>query len=253
MRLVSRPNTFTAYGVDGCPAGWFVVVARPTGKLEWRVLTTLGCLISMVEGSARIFVDMPIGLPDGPEERACEPKARQKLGQPRGRSVFRVPVREVLKATSFVEAGEISRKQTAIGRRQGKGVTKQSYAIVPKIREVDELLRNCPKARGMVREIHPEVCFAALAGHPMQHSKRKKAGRDERCAVLLEHWPGLDQLIDNVLERELRKRVALDDVLDAAAAALTACQDEMLLRTLPPKPIKDVHGLPMEMVYAAVD
>lgn len=253
VRVVAKPATFTAYGVDGCPAGWFVVVVRPTGKLEWRVLTALGDLVSVVDESARIFVDMPIGLPDGPEERECEPQARQRLGQPRARSVFRVPVRNVLKATGFSEAGEISRRQTAIGDGRGKGVTKQSFAIVPKIREVDELLRSCPKARRMVREVHPELCFAELAGDAMKHGKRKKAGRDERRAVLRKHWPDVDDLIDTVLDREPRKRVAYDDILDAAVAALTACQPEPLLRTLPPNPTKDVHGLPMEMVYPAVD
>ncbi|MXY53820.1 MAG: DUF429 domain-containing protein [Gammaproteobacteria bacterium] len=247
-----RPDGFTAYGVDGCPAGWFVVVVRPTGKLESRVLTALGDLVSVADESARIFVDMPIGLPDGSEERECEPQARQRLCQPRARSVFRVPVREVLTATSFNEAGEISRKQTAIGAGRGKGVTKQSFAIVPKIREVDELLRGCPKARGMFREVHPELCFAELAGHPMKHSKRKKAGREERCAVLRRYWGDIDELIHAVLEREQRRRVAHDDILDAAAAALTACQPENLLRTLPPNPTKDIHGLPMEMVYPGV-
>ena len=60
-------------------------------------------------------------------------------------------------------------------------------------------------------------------------------------------------LIGDILKNTLRKRVARDDVLDAAVAALTACQPEMLLRTLPAKPAKDAHGLPMEMVYAAAD
>ena len=36
------------------------------------------------------------------------------------------------------------------------------YAIIPKIREVDSLLRGNAKARRAVREVHPEICFCEL-------------------------------------------------------------------------------------------
>ena len=253
MPLVSRPDGFTAYGVDGCPAGWVVVVVRPTGEPEWRVVPTVDCLVRAAEEGDRILVDIPIGLPDGPDERKCDQEGRKLLGPPRASSVFRVPVRDVLAAKSFAEAGKISRKATSIGGGEAKGVTKQSFAIVPKISEVDNLLRGCAKAHGLVREIHPEVCFAGLAGCPMKHGKKKPAGFKERRAALEEVWPDVGVLIGDILKNTLRKRVARDDVLDAAVAALTACQPEMLLRTLPAKPAKDAHGLPMEMVYAAAD
>lgn len=253
MQLVNQPDGFTAYGVDGCPAGWFVVTVRPTGKLEWQVLPTMEDLIRTVEESARIFVDIPIGLPVGSDERECDREARQMLRRPRGSSVFRVPVREVLKATSFSKANAISRRATSTDSNKGKGITKQTFAIVPKISEVDSLLRGCHKARGLVREIHPEVCFAGLAGHPMKHRKKKRAGFEERRSVLGKEWSNIDELIDHVLEETLRKCVERDDVLDAAVAAFTACQDERLLRSLPAKRKVDAHGLPMEMVYAAAD
>ena len=210
-------------------------------------------LVRTAADADRIFVDIPIGLPAGPKERVCDQVARRKLGRPRGSSVFRAPVREVLKAPSFAVAGMVSKKQTAIGGGKGKGVTKQTFAIVPKISEVDELLRGVPKARGLVREIHPEVCFASLAGwRPMKHNKKKAAGFEERCAVLREVWRDVDELIRDVLKKTLRKCVARDDILDAAVAALTACQNENLLRTLPAKPSEDAYGLPMEMVCAVV-
>ena len=125
----------------------------------------------------------------------------------------------------------------------------QAFAIVPKIEEVDTLLRGHPKARGVVREIHPELCFAGLAGHAMKHSKKKSYGFSERRSVLTKLWPEVEKLIDNALQGTLRKHVARDDVLDAAVAALTACQDGRLLRCLGEG--SDAHGLPMEMVYAA--
>lgn len=241
-RIATRPNGFTAYGVDGCTAGWFVVIVPPTGDPDWRVVPVLRDLIGSVEESDRIFVDIPIGLPDGPDERECDLAARRELGKPRSSSVFRVPVREVLKAENYDQASKISRKAT------GKRVTKQSFAIFPKIEEVDTLLRCHPKARGVVREIHPEVCFAGLSGQAMKHSKRKSSGFSERRSVLLNSWPEVEKLIDNALQGTLRKHVARDDVLDAAVAALTACQDDRLLRCLGEG--SDAHDLPMDMVYA---
>ena len=250
MALVSRPDGFTAYGVDGCPAGWLAVVVRPKGGMCWRVVDAVDELVRMADEADRIFVDIPIGLPAGRRERMCDQAARSMLGRPRGSSVFRTPVREVFEATDFAEAGKISRRLTAIKGGKGKAVTKQTFAIVPKISQVDRLLRSCPKAPRLVREIHPEVCFAGLAGHSMKHSKKKTAGFEERRSVLREVCGAVDELIEDVLEKELRKRVARDDVLDAAVAALTACQDAKLLQTLPEKPASDAHGLPMEMVYA---
>ena len=49
------------------------------------------------------------------------------------------------------------------------------------------LLRRDAKAREIVREVHPELCFWALNDRkPMCYSKRAKAraGFDERMAVL---------------------------------------------------------------------
>ena len=56
----------------------------------------------------------------------------------------------------------------------GKGLNKQTFNILPKIKEVDDSLASCGKARKIIREIHPEVCFWALAGNrPMQYNRLK--------------------------------------------------------------------------------
>ena len=249
MPLVFRPDGFTAYGVDGCRGGWFAVSLKPCGTAEWRVVASLGDLVKVAEDTDRIFVDIPIGLPNGPMERQCDKKAREMLGVPRASSVFRAPVRAVMGATNYARACEISRATTQ-GNARGKGISKQTFAIVPKIREVDSLLRDSPKARRLVREVHPEVCFRALAGRPMKYSKKKKAGLNERREVLLRAWPCVDSLIDEVMAGTLRKQVARDDILDAAVAALTACQDAKVLRSLPEERVEDECGMPMQMVYA---
>lgn len=71
----------------------------------------------------------------------------------------------------------------------GRGLSRQSWAITPKIAEADAVIRRLPERRRL-REMHPEVCFAALNGmRPMSFNKKKPAGHQERLAVLVRHLP----------------------------------------------------------------
>ena len=238
---------FTAFGVDGCPAGWFYVVLRSSARPRWGVVKEIAELVRDARRSDRIFVDIPIGLPDNRlKKRDCDIMARKKLGRPRGSSVFPAPVRATLRAKDYEDAKR--RSQKAIGKK----LSKQAFAIIPKIREVDKLLRSDEKARRVVREVHPEICFWAFAGRPMEFSKTKPKEKhkayEERLAVLESVRPSARREIEEILEEFLRKDVARDDAVDAMAAAITAGARN--LRRLPPRPPKDSKGLPMEMVYA---
>ena len=133
-----------------------------------------------------IAVDMPIGLP-AEGRRACDSEARRMLG-PRRSSVFPVPTRAALAATTFAEV---------------RGLSIQGWHLVPKIREVDA----CWEPR--VVECSPELTFTVLAGAPMSHNKRTADGRAERLAVL-----------GDVVTRA--KGAATHDVLDAHACLRTA-------------------------------
>ena len=243
-RFVPCPSSFTAYGVDGCRAGWFFVALLPSYKIRWGVVQTLDELVEMANDSDRIFVDIPIGLPDGPGQRSCDAAARKVLG-PRRNSVFSAPVREVFGATSFAEAQNLSR------RVADKGISKQAFAISSKIQQIDTLLRRCPRARKLIREVHPEVCFWAFAGgRPMAGHKGDPQGYSERVAVLKTVRASVDQELSAIAASYPRKKVALDDASDAIAAAITAAQAPSVLQTLPVRPPVDRFGLPMEMVFA---
>jgi predicted RNase H-like nuclease len=85
-----------------------------------------------------------------------------------------------------------------------------------KILEVDEWIRWTRDKR--VREVHPEVCFYAAKGmKPMQYSKKKKNGRDERRNLLNDYGDVIDQAWPLP-----RLRVMRDDILDACIACWTA-------------------------------
>lgn len=233
-----------AIGVDGCPAGWFFVALEPSGSPLWGVVRQLGALVSQAREPARVFVDIPIGLPDGPEGRECDRIARGKLGIGRASSVFPAPARAVLDAVDYEDAKRRSRNAT------GRSLSKQAFAILCKCKEVDQLLRRDVKARRIVREFHPELCFWALAGcTPMKYNKRTPEGLRERVAVLKRLRPSADEEIDRMLNGFRRKEVARDDVVDAMVGALTASAPATALRTLPSLPPTDSVEHPMEMVY----
>jgi hypothetical protein len=102
---------------------------------SWRLCSTLHELAYSEPVPQVIALDMPIGLPErGP--RACDLEARRLLGPGRASSVFPAPIRPVLVATSYDDACQI-RLQV-----EGKKLSRQAWVIVPKIREVDDMLRD---------------------------------------------------------------------------------------------------------------
>jgi predicted RNase H-like nuclease len=138
-------------------------------------------------------------------------------------------------------------------RLTGKGLMRQAANISRGIVEVERLLRSASGDPSAVVEGHPEVCFRALAGRPLQHSKRDAAGVEERLSVL-ENVDGYDARDWRELARTLRHadhRVGLDDLLDATVLALTARARADRRWTLPTDPETDCAGLPMQMVYRA--
>lgn len=228
------------YGVDGCKAGWFYI--RLDGHaVTHGVVRRLSEIVETAPAHSRVFVDIPIGLQDSAGTRQCDVMARRLLRAPRASSVFSAPIRAIIDEGDYLAANAASK------RLSGKGLSKQAFAITPKIKEVDDLMRTSSKARSIVREVHPEVCFYGLAGgSPMRHKKSLQAGFDERMVVLRRVRPDIDAIVDDALDAYLRKTVARDDVLDAVVAALTGGGETY---TLPESPETDSCGLPMQMVY----
>lgn len=225
-------------GVDGCKGGWIAASwdASPSPP-RLSLHTSFADLWHAHAGAACILVDIPIGLSDAP--RACDVAARAMLGR-RGVSVFPAPCRAAVDAPDYPEANRRSRAAC------GRGLTKQTWMIVPKIREVDRLLRTDARARAIVRECHPEVCFAAIAGEGLREGKRTDPGFARRLALLERLLPGVHVCIEAALARRLAAR---DDIVDALVAAWCAAAGARDIRTLPADPPRDSAGLPMEMVY----
>ena len=241
--------TMAVVGVDGCRAGWFAVRLESTGEFETKVFPNFDSLWRTWGDASRILVDIPIGLPDSNKnQRACDSVARRLIG-PRRSSVFPPPSRAALEPTTCREASEANSLEV------GRKLSLQSWHLIPKVREVDRLLRIDSAARGRVREVHPEVCFWSFTGEqPMSFNKKRAAGRDERMAVLRRvDQKTTDAIVETARKRFLRRCVAMDDILDALIAAYTAEHGWSRHRSIPDLPEHDSLGLPMEMVYCPAD
>ncbi|MGZ6827874.1 MAG: DUF429 domain-containing protein [Mycobacteriales bacterium] len=189
-------------GVDGCPGGWVgaLVTGSPTGR---RVSWYAGTLAALLRLEASVVaVDIPLALPRDGARRACEVQARERLG-PQRSSVFFAPPHAVLEAGSHADACARSRAAGSVG------VSVQTWNIVDKIREAQAV--DDPR----LVEVHPELSFRAMG--PVTAGKRTAAGRAERLA-LLRGWVDVD------LPSPRPGRAAVDDCLDALAAAWTAAR-----------------------------
>ena len=232
-------------GIDGCKDGWFCVFLGVDGDWSYRVVSDAGALGEIVGDANSVLIDIPVGLLDkGPDERSCDKAARRLLGSKRASSVFPAPARQSLAASNYQEALAINREST------GRGLSQQAWWIVPKIREIDTLLRSSASLQGVMRECHPELCFWALNNQTaMAFNKKKEEGKQERFAVLEQYFPQCHKLYEQASSEFLRKQVAHDDIIDAMVCAVTAKYGYGNYTTAPEAPVCDSTELAMEMVY----
>ncbi len=163
--------------------------------------------------------------------------------KPRGSTVFPAPARSAIAKSTYEEGSAEN------FRRLERKLSKQSWAITAKIKEVDDFMR-AERPGGKVREFHPEVAFCGLnGGTPILTSKKSGDGFNERADLLHRLYPDVDAIV-RAARTDTRKRdLDDDDILDALVGAITASYHPDLY-TLPGNPPVDDEGLPMEMVYA---
>lgn len=218
-------------GVDACKSGW-VGIALSEGAVSAYTAAEISGLVEEAAAGgplAVIAVDIPIGLPDT-GRRQADVLARKAVG-PLWSSVFITPVRPALQAPDYETAADLSR------RLAGEGISRQAFALQAKILQVDRWMRETPHR---VVEVHPEASFAELARAALPSRKSSWAGAILRRRLLA--GAGISLPDDLGLAGE---KAAVDDVLDAAAAAWTA---ERVLhgqaRSAPSPPELFSDGLP---------
>lgn len=196
-------------GVDGCPAGWICVIKDwNTGAIMAVVCRGSDHLLQVIKQCELVAIDIPIGLSEkGP--RACDQAARQILGKRRS-SIFPAPIRQALVADSWEQACEITT------RVDGRKVSKQSWGLYRKVREIDVLLTENKLLRICLREAHPELSFTLWNGNrPLEFAKKQSQGRQERRQLISAKYG--QRRLARTRATLPRKEVADDDLHDAFA------------------------------------
>ena len=230
-------------GVDACPFGWISLIIKQSQYWELKKFEEIEQLWNKYNIANIILIDIPIGLrSNSGEPRLCDSMARTYLTGKRSSCIFPTPCRKALDSTTYEEANRINRETT------GKGLSKQTYNIMGKIRKVDDLLREDESAPEIFIESQPEVCFTALNhDEPLENYKKEKQGVKQRLRLLESYWRFERNPFEIGHKAYKRSEVAIDDILDAWVLGISAALGRENLKYLPENYECDEEGLPMRM------
>jgi predicted RNase H-like nuclease len=226
--------TRRALGLDGCPDGWVAVLLADAAVDRVAVLPDVESARAW-GAAAAVGVDMPIGLLDI-EPREADTAARARLPG-RAASIFSAPPRTVVEAYAADPALTYADANGLARARSGRGISQQTWRLVPRILEVDRAV----EAGARLLEVHPEVAFAELAGGRPLPRKTSWAGLAQRRTWLARLGLHLPDDFDGA------RRCAPHDVVDAAVVAWVAdgaaAGEE--LRSYPSRPTQRDRGRPI--------
>ena len=237
---------FTA-GIDGCKAGWFVTGNRDNQPVYY-VIENISDFTQIAMECDRIFIDIPIGLSSTEASRECDRLLRKNIGAPYTSSVFNPPVRQALYCDSYTKACDVNEHIT------GKRMSKQSWNITSKIREVDQWLTKQSDLRNNIFESHPEWCFSILNNEtPIPYKKKTNDGEKYRLDLLEENWPEIRSYYEGIRNQTKRSLVSADDILDSIVLSyFSAISLKNGIYSFPEKPPADDKGLPMGIFYTTL-
>ncbi len=233
--------------MDGCPLGWLAVDFK-RGDTPYWVVRDENELKDTFDRYDRIFIDIPVGIPEDSYTRHCDELLRKELGSDYQSSVFNPPVRAALYAPTYAEACIQSYSVT------DKKVSLQAWNISDKIRQVDQLLQNNSSYTEKVCESHPELLFRILNGwESVQQRKQTRKGMKHRLNLLKSVREESESIYRELKEEFRRKEVGEDDIVDAMVLAYFAHQSEQNgIQQLPENPSADSRGITMAIHYVAV-
>ncbi len=228
-------------GIDGCRGGWIAVIFDDSWKA--CLYKNIQCYWDNNKHIGLVLIDIPIGLKG---DRDCDKLARKMLPASRKSTIFNTPAAECLDIEDYKKASQINYDIC------GKRLSKQSFYLMPKIREVDDFLDNSKEARKVFYESHPELCFLSIPNKDF-YNKKGPHGRQQRLEFIKNIEPGLYDVYKWTLNRYKRILVESHDILDAMILAISAKAGKNKLRFLPRKAKTDSRGLKMQIAYSVWD
>lgn len=212
-------------GLDACRKGWVGIVVED-GRFAEAVFSETA--EPLLPGFDVVGVDIPMGT-TAVGRRQCDVEARRFVGVRRS-SVFNALPTAVLDAASYEAAAQACVAAT------GQGLSRQSWGLVVKTREIAAL-----RPRHPLYEVHPEVSFRAMHGAPLPWPKTTWNGLALRRRLLAAHGVAVPDDVGRA-----GGAAGADDVLDAAVVAWTAARIAAgVARSLPDPPEVGDDGLPM--------
>lgn len=231
-------------GVDGCRCGWIAAILEQ-GGLRVEQFQSIDELIECYPKFDAFLIDMVIGLRDNKDQTRPDTAARKELGT-RACTVFSAPSRKAVYAENEEE------KKAANNKALGRSLSKQSIAIIPKIKELDQFLLHHPEYQGRILESHPELCFKCLKGSVVLSRKKDCTGFAERERILSDYLNG-DSLTWFYSMAKVFK-CHPDDLMDAACLAVVgALHAHGMSETIPEVPDFDATGLEMKLTVPRKD
>lgn len=161
-------------------------------------------------------------------------------------SVFNTPCRQAVDESDYPNASNVNFKI------MGRKLTKQSFAIMPKIKELDSFLHNHPKWKNRILESHPEYCFFLLnAGAPIPENKQTTEGSMKRRNILNKYYSECDGLLEMFKSKYPTLSAKTDDFLDALAlAVIGGIGLKTGYHSIPKCPSVDARGIKMQIIGA---
>ena len=203
-------------GLDGCDGGWMCAVVQAGQLTALQFHGSIKDTLKEHQDAAICAIDIPIGLASSGRRKAdCDAKAFLKEYQPgsgRSRSVFYSPPSWVL--DRYREDKSLSLKDVNGNLPTGQRLSGQVWGMMRAIAEASDL--DPPKGL-RIREVHPEVSFAAMVQDgTLLGSKHTWNGLRQRCALLKRHGLSVPPVV-----RQCHKsgEYPAHDILDSVACA----------------------------------
>lgn len=194
-------------GIDGSKGGWVCVSGYENNfkELKFEKLKEFNDIKS--KDFNLVLVDIPIGLDIDLKKggRIVDKLARKELLTNKS-SIFNAPSRLVLEAKNYEEANKIN-------KNKGMGLSKQSWNLVKKIKEVDDFIRNSNKT--IIFESHPEIIFQVMKRDKVSTKKKNDEGIIERRNLLEKNGFNKVFLEKNLLAKDSFYKK--DDFIDACS------------------------------------
>lgn len=239
-----KNSAFLSVGIDGCKGKWLCVAISHNGY-EVNLFDTIREVCEHYGRADSILVDMPIGLPESTNDMRPD-AALCKALKGKASSVFNVPCRQAVYQTEY-EMASITNNDI-----MGKKLSKQSFAILPKIKEVDLFLQTNPVWKNCLLESHPEYCFSILnSGLPVIENKQTAEGMTKRLSLLEQYYPKSCELLNFFKMRYPTLASKYDDLLDALVLAVVgAIGLTNGFHTIPSIPSEDGKAIKMQIIGA---